>query len=87
MNTDDEFVDISDNANPFPECKRRQKKGVIKNARNHMSGRIHLDPPDEESQEGVEFFQPIYEGELIVGVIHKCSCGKTSELRFQYTEQ
>ena len=85
MNTPDDFRELGHGESPFEPRLKRQKTGVIKSVRNHVKGTIQLDPLEVEEQ-GVEFFQPIYEGELIVGVIHKCSCGKTSELRFQYSE-
>ncbi len=87
MEKDDHFVEINDNESQFLNHRKRQKKGVIKSTRNRVKGTIHLDPREEASGEGVEFFQPIYEGDMIVGVIHKCSCGKSSELRFQYSDQ
>ena len=87
MIVDDEFMDLTDNQDQFKEHKVRQKRGVIKKARNQVKGTVHLEPLDEESGDGVEFFQPIYEGETVVGVIHKCSCGRASELRFQYSDQ
>ena len=87
MNDQDDFVGMDETENQFTKQKIRQKSGVIKNARNHMNGTIHLDPLEEDQEDGVEFFQPIYEGDIIVGVIHKCICGKTAELRFQYSDQ
>jgi len=85
MNENDEFEELEEGNSPFEPRQQRQKTGVIKSSRNHVKGTVHLDPV-EETDHGVEFFQPIYEGELIIGVIHKCSCGKTSELRFQYSD-
>ena len=82
---DDEFKDLEDEIAPFAHTQKRQKTGVIKSGRNKVKGMLRLEP-QEEGQHGIEFFQPIMEGELIIGVIHKCSCGKTSELRFQYSE-
>ncbi len=85
MSKEDEFLDIADNQDQFTAHKKRQKKGVIKSGQNHVKGTLLLEPKDEDGGDGVEFFQPIYEGDLIVGVIHKCTCGKTAELRFQYS--
>ncbi len=85
MNDHDDFKELGDHNTLFESRQKRQKTGVIKSKRSHINGLVQLDPI-EENDGGVEFFQPIYEGELIVGVIHKCSCGKTSELRFQYSE-
>ncbi|MEA3285984.1 MAG: hypothetical protein U9Q77_01225 [Candidatus Marinimicrobia bacterium] len=87
MMNNDEFVEMDETENQFTKQKTRQKSGVIKNVNSHMKGTIHLDPVEENQEDGVEFFQPIYEGDLIVGVIHKCNCGKIAELRFQYSDQ
>ena len=86
METDEEFNDLNEDNFQFTPYIKRQKTGVIKKERNHASGKLHLDVSVEEIEHGVEFFQAITEDDLIVGVIHKCSCGKTSELRFQYSE-
>lgn len=81
------FIPVDGDKAEISPRKQRQKAGVIKKSRNQITGVRQLDPPDEHDDQGVEFFQPIYEGELIIGVIHKCSCGKTSELRFQYSDK
>ncbi len=86
MQTNDKFME-TDVSKPQVSINRRtHAKGVIKYNHNRVSGIIHLDPEDEDHGHGVEFFQPITEGDLIVGVIHKCACGKTSELSFQYSD-
>ncbi|MCF6238276.1 MAG: hypothetical protein L3J79_05610 [Candidatus Marinimicrobia bacterium] len=82
-----DFLELDERKDQFAKRKIRQKGGVIKKARNNIQGTLHLDPMDEDSEDGVDFFQPIYEGDLIVGVIHKCICGKTAELRFQYSDK
>ena len=87
MSSDQDFKPLERNASGLSSPKRRVKLGVIKGSKSHISGTIHLHPPLEETEEGVEFFQPIYDGDTIVGVLHKCSCGKTAEIRFQYTDQ
>jgi len=86
MKTVEDFSEINDDNIQFATYKKRQKSGVIKKDRNHLSGKIQLGIQTEEIEQGVEFFQAISEGDLIVGVIHKCSCGNTSELRFQYSD-
>ncbi len=86
MMNDEEFEGSEEFSEQFSPRKRRQTSGVIKSGRNHVKGIVHLDPGNEDQEGGVEFFQPIYEGDTIVGVMHKCACGKTSELRFQYTD-
>lgn len=85
MSTNDDFKSMNDEDGPFISRKPRQKTGVIKSGRNRVKGTVHLEPLDD-FEHGVEFFQPITEGDTIVGVVHKCSCGKTSELRFQYSD-
>ena len=70
MRTEDEFEGLEENEEQFIPQKRRQKTGVIKNNRNKVKGTLHLDP-QEEREHGVEFFQPITEGDQIVGVLHK----------------
>jgi len=87
MDTDDKFIEMDGVGDTFKPVKKKQRFGVIKNVRNHASGVVHLDPGAEDADDGIEFFQPIYEGELVVGVIHKCACGRTAELRFQYSDQ
>ncbi len=86
MSTDDDFKSMNEDETPFESRKNRQKAGVIKSNRNQVKGTLHLDPQEEDLDHGIEFFQPITEGDQIVGVIHKCSCGKTSELRFTYSD-
>jgi len=85
MRIEDEYEDLNEHRSQFINHGKRQKTGVIKSSRNNVKGILHIEAP-EETEQGVEFFQPIKEGDLIVGVIHKCSCGKTSELRFQYSD-
>ncbi len=85
MTTNDDFEGLEENEISFTKQKKRQRTGVIKSGRNKVKGTLHLEPTDE-TEHGIEFFQPIMEGELVVGVIHKCSCGKISELRFQYSD-
>ena len=81
---DGEFKSMDQTGHEFKPAKKRQRKGVIKSDRHHLEGKLKLEPDDVEMETGVEFFQPIYEGDVVVGVIHRCSCGKTSEVRFQY---
>ena len=86
MAMDDDFTPMDHN-NPHEKPKRRRiQSGVIKSHRKHLEGTLHLEPHEEDTESGVEFFQPIVEGDTIVGVVHRCSCGKTAELRFQYSE-
>lgn len=83
---DEDFKNMNVEDGQFLARKIRQKTGVIKSKRNHVNGTLHLDPQEEDSGHGIEFFQPITEGDVIIGVVHKCSCGKTSELKFQYSD-
>ena len=87
MNRDADFIGLDKQGNTFRKQKKILHNRVIKSDRNQISGTLHLQPPAADLDDGVEFFQPIYEGDLIIGVIHKCSCGKTSELRFEYSDQ
>lgn len=87
MSKDQEFTPMEKGATNLGTKKSRQKAGVIKSRAKHVDGTIHLKPQIEDTDVGVEFFQPILEGETIVGVLHKCSCGKTAEVRFQYADQ
>ena len=81
---EDEFEEL--NPSQGMPSKRRQvtKLGVIKKSRHKEQGVFVMEPNLEDHDDGVEFFQPVYEGEVVVGMIHKCSCGKTSEVRFEY---
>ena len=87
MSDNTEFIALNNQGQQFASAKKKQKTGVIKRTRNQTSGVVVIQPEMEESDDGVEFFQPIYEGDLVVGVLHKCVCGRTAELRFQYSEQ
>mgnify|MGYP007123672947 CR=1 FL=1 len=86
MKTNEKFIETDVTQSHSISHSRNQGKGVLKNKHNRISGMVHLNPQDEDLGHGVEFFQPITEGDLIVGVIHKCACGKTSELSFQYSD-
>ncbi len=87
MQKDGEFLAMQDDNSQFSKGVKHQKSGVIKQGRSHVSDTIHLQVSEESMDEGVEFFQPIYDGELIVGVTHRCLCGKISKLRFEYPNQ
>lgn len=81
----DEFTAM--NAATTGEQRRKRpilQRGVVKRQRLVDSQPVHLQAENQGPEEGVEFFEPIYEGDLIVGVMHKCVCGRTSELRFEY---
>ena len=86
MTDNDDFVEYDKQAPSFKPVKKKQRTGVIKHVRKQSQSIVHLGPGEEESEEGVECFQPIYEGDVVVGVIHKCVCGRTAELRFQYSD-
>ncbi len=87
MQNDDQFLAMQDNDLQFSKSVDHPKSGVIKHDRNRVSGTIHLTVPEENLDEGVEYFEPIYDGEVIVGVTHRCHCGKISKLRFEYATQ
>ena len=87
MNNDESYQEMEQSDFVRKRAKKKQKTGVIKHSQNEVTGKVQIDPHEMDTDHGVEFFQPIMEGDLVVGVIHKCSCGKTSELRFQYSDQ
>ena len=87
MQEDDQFLAMQDNDSQFSKRVSHQKSGVIKQDRSRLSGTIHLPVSKQNMDEGVEYFEPIYDGELIVGVTHRCHCGKISKLRFEYGNQ
>jgi len=45
-----------------------------------------ISPESPNFKEGEGYFQPIIEGGQIVGVIHVCTCGRRSELRFEFED-
>jgi len=45
-----------------------------------------VSPETSSVKQGEGYFQPIIEGDQIVGVIHVCTCGRRSELRFEFED-
>ena len=87
MSKDQDFTPLNLGKDKTEVKHRRYKSGVIKSGEKHVEGSVRIVPQIEETEAGVEFFQPIYEGDIIIGVLHKCSCGRTAEVRFQYEDQ
>ncbi len=76
--------DLDPNAGTLRHRRQVTEGQLIKSGRHRDVGTIVLDPGAQEESDGIEFFQPVMESEKIVGIVHKCSCGKTSEVRFEY---
>lgn len=84
--TDEQFTPFGSEQeeSETPARYRILRAGVLKTDQLKEGASVCLEPENVEEDQGVEFFQPVYDGNTVVGVIHKCACGRTSELRFEY---
>ncbi len=49
-----------------------------------VGGELHFENPLDQDLEHDHEIEPIIENDEVVGVIHRCSCGKATEIRFDY---
>jgi len=61
------------------------RKSVIKNNTVRVGDKKRIDhKSDDHTDMSEPEVQPIVENDQIVGIFYKCSCGKLSEIRFDF---
>lgn len=85
MEMDKEFKPFLDDRISGIKHKSSPKHTVIKTQLVNMQSplKVEIDESDFEDEEN-ESIEPIVEDGEIMGVIHKCSCGKVAKIRFEY---
>jgi len=65
----------------------KKRPTIIKGPAVKLEEPVKVVSPETSSlKQGEGYFQPIIEGGQIVGVIHVCTCGRRSELRFEFED-
>jgi len=87
MCKDDDFQPLlKDNISEIkPQFSRKHTVIKDKLIRLKHPVKIKIDEKDFGDNEG-ESIQPIISNGEIVGVIHRCSCGKVTKILFEYVE-
>jgi len=70
-----------------PKKKFVARNKVIKNPIVNNSHRVVIETPADYEDDSKSEIQPIIENGEIVGMIYRCSCGRISEIRFEYEIQ
>lgn len=87
MSSNSEYSPM-DLENPNPEKPRLKiKSGILKSGKHIDAGTIRLDPKKHDENNDIEYFQPVYHGEQVIGIIHKCTCERVSEIHFEYDSE
>lgn len=58
------------------------KQKVIRSQRIQLNKPITINA-ESMNDDGSESVEPMVENGQVVGIIHRCSCGKVTEIRFQ----
>jgi len=87
MNSKSEYVPADLEKSGETKHKGRFKKGILKSNRYKNVGKIHLTPLQADENNEIEYFQPVYHGDQVIGIIHKCTCERVSEIHFEYDSE
>ena len=60
------------------------RKSVIKKDELRIGNKKRIDHIEQHTDAGEPEVEPILENEQVVGIIYKCTCGKTSEIHFDF---
>ena len=84
MNNKDDFQPLFLEGISLKQGTDTGRKSVVKKNNVKMNSPMKIYTEKEDIEESIE---PILEDDEIVGVIHTCSCGKTTAIRFEYDEE
>lgn len=84
MDSKTEFLPLETEKSKVTKHKIHFKKGILKSKRHIDAGTLHIVPKENHQEQDVEYFQPVYHGDQVIGIIHKCACERVSEIHFEY---
>jgi len=88
MKSTEEFEHLTENLCSNPNGESFRRKSVIKKhaVKYYPPKKIEINESDFEENDSPRV-EPIIEDNNIIGVVHKCSCGKVIEIRFEYANE
>lgn len=80
-----EYFESIDTEDKLPEKKGRIRGPIIKNDLIRVSKSVTVKiAKDRFGSNMIDYVQPIMQGQDIVGITHTCSCGKSTEIMFEF---